>query len=117
MKSKIFFIIGLVLVIAGALLGYFADIPVLEMTGLAASSVGLALLIIGIVNKAEKKDWKLYTAIVGIVLGSFILALTGVAGDKITAIIEAVIGLVILVVSIIPIAFVKKKVANTVVKD
>ena len=109
MKSKIFFIIGLVLTILGAGLGYFAEIPVAEITGLAVASLGLALLIVGIVQKAEKKDWKLYTSIVGVVVGSFILGLMGVTEDKVKAIIAAVVGLIILIVSIIPVAFVKKR--------
>lgn len=109
MKSKLFFIIGLVLLIVGAGLGYFASIPVVEITGLAVTSLGLALTIVSIVKKTEKKDWKLYTSIVGVVVGSFILGLMGVTEDKIKALIAAVIGIIVIIVSVIPLAFVVKK--------
>lgn len=109
MKNKIFFIIGLILTILGAVVGYFAQIPVVEITGLASASIGLALLVVGIVQKAEKKDWKLYTSIVGVIVGSFILALMGVTEDKIKAVISGVVGLIVIIISVIPALFVIKK--------
>ena len=109
MKSKIFFIIGLVLTIIGAGLGFFVQLPVVEIVSLASASIGLALLIVETVKKAEKKDWKLYTSIVGVVVGSFILALMGVTEDKVKLLIEAVIGIIVIIVSIIPAMFVVKK--------
>ena len=109
MKNKLFFIIGLLLTIFGAVLGYFAQLPVVEITGLASASLGLALLIVSVVQKAEKKDWKLYTSIVGVVLGAFILGLMGVTEDKVKAVITGVVGLIVIIVSIIPAMFVVKK--------
>lgn len=109
MKNKLFFVIGLLLTIFGAVLGYFAQIPVVEITGLASASLGLALLIVSVVQKTEKKDWKLYTSIVGVVLGSFILGLMGVTEDKVKAVITGVVGLIVIIVSIIPAMFVIKK--------
>lgn len=109
MKNKIFFIIGLILTILGAVVGYFAQIPVAEITGLASASIGLALLIVGIVQKSEKKDWKLYTSITGVVVGSFILAFMGITEDKIKAVITGVVGLIVIIISVIPALFIIKK--------
>jgi uncharacterized protein involved in response to NO len=76
---------------------------------LAGYSIGLACCILGIISKAEKRDWKLYVAIIGIVVGSALLVFAGVTEDKIKTLISTIFGLVVLVVSMIPILLGKKE--------
>ena len=82
--------------------------PTASYIELAGFAVGLATCILGIVTKAEKKDWKLYVSIVGITLGAILLVFAGLVESQIATLISAVAGLVVLIVSILP-AFIKKK--------
>ena len=101
--------LGVAFVIIGTAVGQFAGIQAASLIELAGWTIGLACCIVGIVSKAEKKDWKLYLSIIGIVVGVALLAFAGVSEDKIKALITAIVGLVILIASIIPALFVKKE--------
>lgn len=100
--------IGVVFVIIGTAVGQFVGIQAASLIELAGWTIGLACCVVGIVSKSEKKDWKLYLSIVGIIIGVALLAFAGVSEDKIKTLITAVIGLVILIASIIPALVVKK---------
>ena len=100
--------LGVAFVVAGTAIGQLTGIEAASLIELAGWTIGTVCCILGIVSKAEKKDWKLYVSIVGTILGVAFLAFAGVSEDKIKAIITAVIGLVILIASVIP-AFVIKK--------
>jgi hypothetical protein len=100
--------IGLVVLIIATTIGEFTGIALADWIELAGWSIGMALCVLGIVSKAEKKDWKLYVSIVGIIAGVFLLALAGISKDTITTVITAVFGLVVLIISILPALLPKK---------
>lgn len=100
--------VGLIVLIAATAVGEFTGIALADWVELAGWSIGMALCVLGIVSKAEKKDWKLYVSIVGIIVGVFLLALAGISKDTITTVITAVFGLVVLIISILPALLPKK---------
>lgn len=99
--NKVLKIIFICLVVLGAALAAFTDVPIAEYSGIALAFVGAALACISTWNKSEKKDWKVIVSIVLIAVGSFALGFAGVAGDAITRIIAAVGGVVLLIFGII----------------
>ena len=99
--NKTFKIILTCLIVAGALLAAFTDIPVAEFCGLAVACASAGALMYATWNKSEKKDWKVIVSIVLIAAGSFGLGFAGVAGDYISKIIAAVGGVVLLIFGII----------------
>lgn len=101
--------IGVALIAFATLFGQLTGIGVAVWLELAGYSIGLACCILGIISKAEKRDWKLYVAIIGIVVGSALLVFAGVTEDKIKTLISTIFGLVVLVVSMIPILLGKKE--------
>ena len=106
--KQIFTWIGLALVVIGAAIGAFTGIEAAKWIELAACAVGLATCIISVVKTSDKKDWKLYVALIGIVAGTILLIFGGMAESTVTTIITSVIGLVLLIASLIP-AIVKAK--------
>lgn len=106
--KNIFKILGLVLIIAGSALCYFTTIPVADGIGIALSALGLALEIIGVLKKTEKKTWKEFVAIVCFAVGGFLCGFAGFTDALVTQIITAVFGLVALIAGLI-ITFIKPK--------
>lgn len=100
--------VGLIVLVASTAIGEFTGIPLADWIELAGWSIGMACCVLGIVAKAEKKDWKLYASIGGIIVGVFLLALAGISKDTVTTVISAVFGLVVLIVSILPVLIPKK---------
>lgn len=107
--KNIFIYIGVALVIAATIIARFTDVAVATWIELAGFAVGLALCILGIVKKSEKKGWQLYAAIAGIVTGSVLLAFGGIAEDTITTLISLVAGLVAMILGLLPVVLKKKK--------
>jgi len=110
--KNIFIYVGLALIIAGAVIGNFTGVAAASWIELAGFAFGLASCIAGIVNKAEKKDWKLYVSLFAISIGTILLVWAGIAQETITSLITAVIGLVVLVTGLLPVLFAKKKSGN-----
>ena len=106
--KNILIYLGVAVLIAATIIAQFTGVPHADFIQLAGLAVGLALAAIGIIKKAEKKDWKLYSSITGVIVGSMLLVFGGVTEDKITSIMTLVFGLVVIVVSILP-AVIKKK--------
>ena len=106
--KNIFIWIGVCLIIAATIIGQFTGVAVSSYIELAGFAVGLATCILGITNKAEKKDWKLYVSIIGITISSILLVFAGLIENQIATLISAVAGVVVLIVSILP-TFTKKK--------
>lgn len=106
--KNIFIWVGVALIVAATIVAQFTGVAVASWVELAGFAIGLACCIVGIVSKAEKKDWKLYVSIIGIVAGSTLLVFAGIAKDTITTIITAVFGLVALIASLLPVLLVKK---------
>ena len=95
--NKALKIICALLVVGGAVLAVFTDVPVLEFSALAVSFAGAAIAAIELYRKSEKKDWKVIVSIVLVAVGAFGLGFAGVAGDAISKIIAAVGGVVLLI--------------------
>lgn len=108
MNKKVLFIIGLILLIAGCVMSYFAEIPQLTVVAIAGEALGMALTIAAAYNEAEKKTWKTYLTLICIPVGALLLGFAGMAKDTMVLLITSVIGLVVLIAGLIPI-FVKKK--------
>jgi len=106
--KNILIYLGVAVLIAATIIAQFTGVPHADFIQLAGLAVGLALAVIGTVEKAEKKDWKLYGSVAGVIVGSMLLVFGGITEDKITSIMTLVFGLVVIVVSILP-AVIKKK--------
>ena len=106
--KNILIYLGVAVLIAATIIAQFTGVPHADFIQLAGLAVGLALAVIGTVKKAEKKDWKLYGSISGVIIGSMLLVFAGVTEEKITSIMTLVFGLVVIVISILP-AVIKKK--------
>lgn len=89
------------LIVGGAFLAAFTDVPIAEFCGLAVACASAGALCFATWNKSEKKDWKVIVSIVLIAVGAFALGFVGVAGDAISKIIAAVGGVVLLIFGII----------------
>jgi uncharacterized membrane protein HdeD (DUF308 family) len=94
--------IGLLLIIAGAVVGTFAGIPAAQWIELSGFAVGLALCIVSIVKATAKKDWKLYSSLAAVSVGTILLVWAGLSESVIQSVIGAVIGLVALLAGLLP---------------
>lgn len=102
--NKILTWVGIILVVAGAIISVFAGIPQAELIGLASAMVGAGLLCTNIIKKAktENKNKVLtYICIACIGIGAFISALAGISEDTMTQIIVTAIGLVSLIIGLV----------------
>ncbi len=106
--KNIFLYIGIILVIACTVIARFIGIEAGLILELVGYSVALALCILSIVKKSEKKDWKLFVAILGIIIGVALLVFAGITEDKITAFVTAVIGILAMLAGFLPTVAVKK---------
>ena len=106
--KNIFIYIGIAIIVAATIVSQFTGIEVAAWIELSGFAVGLAACIVGIVNKAEKKDWKLYFSIAGIVIGTVLLVFADIAQSTIATLISLVAGIVVLIISLLP-ALIKKK--------
>lgn len=102
MKTKLLTIIGIVLMIIGAILTYFAKMPLEIAIGIVSSAVGLGLIISAAYIKAEKKDWKLLLTIVCLATGGLLVGLAGMAKETATSLVSAIVGLVVMIAGLIP---------------
>lgn len=109
MKKNIFIYVGLGLIIAATILGAFTDVGVASWLELAGFAAGLATCAVSIVKKQEKKDWKMWVALVGVIVGTILLVWAGIAEDTIKSVISAVFGLVVLVTGLLPVLLPKKE--------
>ena len=106
--KNIFKILGLVLIIAGSALAYFTTVPIAEYSGIAVAALGLALAIVGVLNKTEKKTWKEYVAVICFAVGGLFCGFAGFSEALMTQVITAVFGVVALIAGLI-VSFVKPK--------
>lgn len=94
-------ILGLILLVGGSVLAMFTAIPVADYIGIAVSALGLALLIVSTLKKAEKKTWKEYVAVVLFALAGLCCGFAGFAENTVIQIATAVSGLVALIIGLI----------------
>lgn len=107
--KNLFLWIGVVLIIASTVIAQLTGIEVASWIEMAGLAIGLASCISGIINKSEKKDWKLYVSIIGITLSSCLLVFAGITESTITTIITTVSGLAVMIIGILPVLLQKKK--------
>ena len=108
MKKNIFMLIGILVVIASCILGYFTDIAN-DLPTLIGTAFGLGMEIIAIWKKSDKKNWLVITAIICAVVGGICCAFAGLAEGTLTTLVTAIIGVVALLVSILAGVFAAKK--------
>lgn len=102
-------ILGLVLVIAGSAFAAFTTIPVADYISIAVAALGLALLIVSTLKKAEKKSWKEYVAVALFAIGGLCCGFAGFAESTVTQLITAVAGVVALIIGLISTFISKEK--------
>ena len=107
--KNIFIWTGVALIVAATVIAQFTGVPVATWIELAGFAIGLAVSVLGIVTKAEKKDWRLYAAIVGIITGSALLVFGGLSEGTITTLISLIAGVVAMVIGILPTVLAEKK--------
>ena len=106
--KKIFIYIGIALLVAGAAIGAFTGIPAAKWIELAACAVGFATCAASIVKSSDRKDWKLWTALAAVAVGTILLVWAGISDSLIETVITSVIGLVVLITGLLPALFAKK---------
>lgn len=94
-------ILGIVLLIGGAVFANFTTIPVADGIAIGVSALGLALLIGSTLKKAEKKTWKEYLAVALFAVAGFCCGIAGIAEGTFTQIATAVAGIVALIIGLI----------------
>ena len=99
--KNFFKILGLVLIIAGSALCYFSTVPVADGIGIAVTALGLALTIVGVLKKTEKKTWKEYVAIICFAVGGLLCGFVGYSEAIVTQVITAVFGVVALIAGLL----------------
>ena len=101
--KNVFLWLGVALIVAATIIAQFTGVGTAVWIKLAGFTIGLASCIIDIVSKTEKKGWKLYLSIIGIVVGVALLAFAGVSEDKIKALITAIVGVVVIIAGLLPV--------------
>ena len=112
MKTKIATVVGIVLVIVGAVLGVgFAGIPVADITALAVSLIGAGAAAYGIwKNKnPEKPVWANISTIVFICAGAFIAGFCGFSDKVMVSVIGAVASIVLVIFGVLTDKHLKKE--------
>lgn len=102
--NKIFTWIGIILVVAGAIVSVFAGVSQAEIIGIATAMVGAGVLCTNIVKKAksENKNMVLVYISMGLIaVGAFLTSLLGMHENTVTQIIVTAIGLVTLIVGLV----------------
>lgn len=99
--KNFFKILGLVLIIAGSALCYFSTVSVADGIGIAVAALGLALTIVGVMKKTEKKTWKEYLAVICFAVGGLLCGFAGFSEAIVTQVISAVFGVVALIAGLI----------------
>lgn len=101
MKKNWLIIAGIILVVAGAALSYFAKFPQAETLGFAGSMFGAGLAAAGFWGKREKTNALSIITIICLGAGAFMLGFGGFAESTMTTIITGVIGFVVIIAGII----------------
>ena len=104
MKNKLFLIVSIAFIIIGAIISYFAKLPLAQVSGFAVTMFGAGLAVGKLWNDREKtaKGWLVILSMVLVGLGAFIAGLTGVITEaQVTAIIGYVFSLILIIAGII----------------
>ena len=107
---KIFIkILGIALLIGGSIFSSFTTVPLADCISIGVAALGLALLIVGTLKKAEKKTWKEYVAVILFAVAGFCCGIAGIVDETFTQIATAVAGVVALVIGLITTSVEKDK--------
>ena len=104
MKTKLFLIVSIALIVIGAVISYFAKFPLAQMSGFAVTMIGAGLAVGKLWNDRDKtaKSWMVILSMVLVGLGAFVAGLTGVITEaQITAIIGYVFSLILIIAGIV----------------
>lgn len=107
--KNILLCIGVAIIAIATLVGQFTGIDSALWIELAGFAVGLAVCIVKIVKGTEKKDWKVFAAISGIVIGTICCVFAGLTEAQITSLISAIAGISVMVVGLLPTLLIKKE--------
>lgn len=115
MKNKLFLIVSIAFIIIGAIISYFAKLPLAQVSGFAVTMFGAGLAVGKLWNDKEKtaKGWLVILSMVLVGLGAFIAGLTGVITEaQVTAIIGYVFSLILIIAGIITSVVANKAIAK-----
>ena len=113
MKTKLFLIVSIALIVIGAVISYFAKFPLAQMSGFAVTMFGAGLAVGKLWNDRDKtaKSWLIILSMVLVGLGAFFAGLTGVITEtQVTDIIGYVISLILIIAGIVTSAISNKAV-------
>ena len=111
MRKNILLLIGVLVVIASCVLGYFTDIAG-DLPTLIGTAFGLGIEIVAIWVKSEKKNGLVVAAIICAVIGGVCCAFAGLAEGTLTTLVSAIVGIIALLVSIFTTVITAKKVSQ-----
>ena len=102
MKTKVFSIIGIGLIVAGAIFGCFSGLDVVTV---ALAFLGATMEVIAVVKETKESgktiDWKFWVALSCTVVGAILCGIGGVVDNVVTTIIGAVITVVTIIIAMI----------------
>ena len=104
MKNKLFLIVSIAFIIIGAIISYFAKIPLVQISGFAVTMFGAGLAVGKLWNDRDKtaKSWMVILSMVLVGLGAFVAGLTGVITEaQVTATIGYVFSLILIIAGIV----------------
>lgn len=94
-------IIAIVLLVACATVGFFVNIPAVDIGAIAGAFLSASLIALKVVKKLEKPTWVHYAVVIGTVLAGVLCGVGGISEDIVTSITGAVIALITIIVSVI----------------
>lgn len=104
MKKNWLTVIGILFIVLGAGISYFAQFPTADVSGFAVTMFGAGLATANLWNKRSKtaKTWLSVLSLVFVGVGAFILGFGGVIAESmVTTIITSVIGFVAIIAGLI----------------
>ena len=117
MKKNIFLIIGLLMVVAGVAIAYFAKFELADITGFALTMFGAGIATSQLWQKRDKtqrlclktqKTWLAVLAVSLVGVGAYLLGFGGFSKETMTTVITMVFGLVGIIAGLIIVAIQSK---------
>ena len=103
MKKNIFLIIGLLMVVAGVAIAYFAKFELAGMTGFALTMFGAGIATSQLWQKRDKtqKTWLAFLAVSLVGIGAYLLGFGEFSKETMTTVMTMVFGLVGIIAGLI----------------
>ena len=112
MKKNWLTVIGILFIVVGVAISYFAKWELADVSGFAVTMFGAGLMCANIWNKRDKtvKTWLSVLSLVLVGVGAFIIGFGGVVAESlVTTIVSSVFGFVAIIAGLIIPAIAKKK--------